>query len=143
MANSRFFFKFWEQEVQPFGQLGFTGMVCDSACIRETGSEHSSFFFAQYREDATNSSSHRQKMSALELDCRWVTVETNADLESFQVRPESFNSLLRLADVVPVHDGTGPGTLALCDKMLRSLGCPSFQKFLQAHRASQLMLGCH
>ena len=141
LANSRLFFQSWEQDVRPLGQLGFTDVVHDSARVHETCSEYTSFFFAQYREDATNSSTHRQKMSALELDCRWVTVETEDELESLQVQPQSFNSLLRLADVVPVHDGTGPGTLALCDKMLQSLGCPSLQKFLRAHRESQLPLG--
>ena len=44
LANSRLFFESWEQDVRPFGRLGFTDMVHDSAGVHETCSDYTSFF---------------------------------------------------------------------------------------------------
>lgn len=124
LANTRLFFEEWNHE---------DGNRDMDSC---------SFFFLQYREDATNASKHRQKMTALDIHASYaITDSTDDSLQSLQ--PCDFHSIRRLADVLPVFDGTGPGTMALTKKMLESLGCPSWDTFLSEWRdGATQQLGC-
>ena len=122
IASSRAFFERWHQDVY------------DGPTISES-SPAVAFTFLHYREDATN---HRQKMMALELHAAY-TISKAEDLD--QVTFDDFLSIKRLADVVPVTDGTGLGTLAMTQKMLSSLGCPTWQHFLEKHAARQQQSG--
>ncbi|CAE7792673.1 unnamed protein product [Symbiodinium sp. CCMP2592] len=99
---------------------------------RHNEDDRCSFLWLQYREDATNSSKHRSKMTALELQASYV-VAARHDLP--RLSPKDLTCIRRLADVLPVHRGDGPATLALCKKMLESLGCPTWDTFVEQHEA--------
>ena len=114
IASSRLFFKEWMSE----------------RCDCHNANDRHCFLWLQYREDATNSSKHRSKMTALELQASYV-MATTEDLPL--LTPQDNACIRRLADVLPVHRGDGPATLALCKKMLESLGCPTWDTFLEQH----------
>ncbi len=92
-------------------------------------SSSTAFWFLQYREDATNASKHKQKMTALELHASFV-ICSDANLATDTIGAKDFQSIRRLADVLPVDDSTGLGTMALTTKMLHSLGCPTWDTLL-------------
>ena len=96
------------------------------------GESSTSFLFVQYRQDATNSSKHRQKMSALEIDASFAVC---TDEEMSDLTPSDMSRIRRLADIQPVHKGyeTGVATMALTKKMLQSIGCPTWDHFLDEH----------
>ena len=104
----------------------------DSELSDRHDDERCSFLWLQYREDATNSSKHRSKMTALELQASYV-VAARHDLPSLSSK--DLTCIRRLADVLPVHRGDGPATLALRKKMLESLGCPTWDTFVEQHEA--------
>lgn len=91
------------------------------------------FWFLQYREDATNASKHKQKMTALELHASFV-ICSDASLST--VTAGDFQNIRRLADVLPVDDSTGLGTMALTTKMLQSLGCPTWDTLLSEYESN-------
>lgn len=111
-ASNRFFFEEWLRE------------------DRNRSLDSHSFFFLQYREDATNAAKHRQKMTALEYHASWA-ITTKAELNHLD--STDFQSVRRLADVLPVWDGSGKGTLALTKKMLESMGVPSWDFFISEY----------
>ena len=116
IASSRAFFERWWQEIY------------DGPALAEAGSPMPcALSFLHYREDATN---HRHKMMALELEASYVIAHEH-QLE--QVTQNDMWTIKRLADVVPLTDGTGLGTLAMSEKLLSSLGCPTWRHFLKQH----------
>ena len=129
LANSRAFF-------QEF--LHYDSQMDDSSL---------SFLVVQYRQDATNSSKHRQKMSALEIDASFAICSSAAEMDALS--PLTMNRIRRLADVQPVHSGyeTGAATMALSQKMLESIGCPTWDHFLNERNLlnnspSQRLVSC-
>ena len=117
IASSRVFFEHWKHDM-------FDGPHRDTdASLQST----IGLTFLHYREDATN---HRQKMVALELHAAYLVADRAALAE---VSFHDLSAVKRLADVIPVQDATGIGTLALTEKMLRSLGCPTWWDFVQQH----------
>ena len=74
----------------------------DSELSDRHDDERCSFLWLQYREDATNSSKHRSKMTALELQASYV-VAARHDLPSLSSK--DLTCIRRLADVLPVHRG--------------------------------------
>ena len=116
IADSRLFFERWQQE------------LCHGPHLSE-GKPSVSLTFLHYREDATN---HRHKMMALELHAAYVVSSQDADALA-AISMEHLSSMKRLADVVPVSDGSGLGTMRMSEKMLSSLGCPTWHDFLRLH----------
>ena len=109
IASSRVFFEQWRRDIY------------DCPC------ESFAFTVLHYRQDATN---HRHKMMALELHAMYAVVPAAASELLETIGPADFMSIKRLADVVPMKDGTGAGTLAITEKMLASLGCPTWNDML-------------
>ena len=111
--------------------------------LEETSNDSSStsttFFFLQYREDATNKQKNREKLTAMEAHASFAVAANESELQSLVA--DDFTSIRRLADVLPVHCGTGPATLALCNKMLQSLQCPSWEWFLARHKGACMSPG--
>ena len=120
IASARLFFQSWRHE-------------CSEA-MRD-GCERTSFLFLAYREDATNSSRHRSKLTALELHAAYGFA---SDEELPSLSFEGLTSMRRLADVLPVHDSSGSGTVALSKKMLESLGSPTWDTFVDLHESNAL-----
>ena len=121
-ASNRFFFEEWLHE------------------DRNRSHDSYSFLFLQYREDATNAAKHRQKMTALEYHASWA-ITTKAELNYLD--STDFQSVRRLADVLPVWDGSGKGTLALTKKMLESMGVPSWDFFISEYNEATRHLVCN
>ena len=123
IASSRSFWRAWQQQ------------------IWGTRQEHHSLTVLAYREDATNASVWRKsKMMALDIEARHAadispddiirSEELSCDLDEVGI---GVTRIKRLADVLPVskdHE-TGKGTLILTEKLLESLGCPSWKTFLR------------
>lgn len=86
-----------------------------------------------YRQDATNSAIwNRCKLMGLEMDASYIH---GLDMEDYEdIDSEDFAYNKRLADVLPVHDETGIGTVMMSQKMLDSLGCPTWKTFLNAEK---------
>ena len=118
VADSRIFFERWQHDVYHGPHLSE-----DYPSVTLT--------FLHYREDATN---HRHKMMAMELHAAYVVSSQDADALS-AIGMEHMSSMKRLADVVPVSDGSGLGTMKMSEKMLSSLGCPTWRHFLEVHES--------
>ena len=92
-----------------------------------------------YRQDATNSAVwNRSKLCALELEASYIppcSAEDLAKTTRHQLGREKgdcivgLKRLYRLADVLPVQEGTGSATVAMTLKLLQSLGTPTIDKF--------------
>lgn len=123
--------------------------------LRST-SQHDSFSVTvvSYRQDATNSAVwQRSKLQALELEAGYIYISALKD-EDLQLDGDDdgpamglpeFTRIKRLADVIPVDNGTGKATVAMTEKMLQSLGCPTwrtFKKFSDAQTDFETSLPC-
>ena len=90
-----------------------------------------------YRQDATNSAVwNRSKLCALELEASYIppcSAEDLAKTTRHQLGKGDciggLKRLYRLADVLPVQEGTGSATVAMTLKLLQSLGTPTMDKF--------------
>ena len=120
IASSRLFFEHWKRDM-------FDGPRWDTDASLQSAI---GLTFLHYREDATN---HRHKMVALELRAAYLIAD-RAALE--EVSFHDLSAVKRLADGIPVQDARGIGTLALTEKMLRSLGCPTWWDFIRQHMES-------
>ena len=79
-------------------------------------------------QDATNSAIwQKRKLCALLLHTAWLVEYPDSKDEFTWDFDNWFLSLQCAGDVQPVDDGTGGGALALCDKMLRSIGSPTIK----------------
>ena len=77
-----------------------------------------------YRQDSTNRSVwNRQKLCALELEASYIVASDPSCCDA------SWSRMIRLADVLPVLDGTGRATVSLTVKLLNSLGAPTWESF--------------
>ena len=122
IASGRLFFEHWRQS------------VFHSQCMHSSTAV--AFTVLHYRQDATN---HRHKMISMELEASYCLAQID---EVGFVEQTDFSRLKRLSDVIPVTDGTGLGTLALSEKMLTSLGAPTWTDFLSQHAEGKMFLGC-
>ena len=101
-------------------------------CIMEKG--HSVTVLG-YRQDATNSNIWaKSKLIALELDASFA-FGLQEDSDFARISHTDFFSLKRLADVIPCKDESGPGTLMSSLHLLQSLGCPTWEMFLEGESA--------
>lgn len=105
-------------------------------------SQHSLTVIA-YRQDATNSSVwNKCKLTALELQASFIHgLVRNEDGDFDGECNFNFNRLKRLADILPVLGGTGKATVLLAEKMLSSLGCPTWRDFLHSNAAATELHG--
>ena len=122
ISSSRLFFEQWKSD------------AFRNADVIDPDLDHFAFTFIHYREDATNASKVRQKLTALELKASFAVASAH-DLPDLCVSAD-FRTIKRLADVLPVHSGTGPATMALTKKMLDSLQCPTWETFLNTKDGS-------
>ena len=124
LASSRLFWESW------------------AASIRDAESDTRSLTVISYRQDATNGSCwQKSKLTALEMEGAFVAGVSGDDLH---VAPDSelcdsvfddkplpiFGRIKRLADVLPVEDSSGKGTLGMTEKMMASLACPTWRDLL-------------
>jgi hypothetical protein len=104
-----------------------------------------------FRTDGTNSSIwQRRKLYALELESAFLvdaipdhgidshTGEANQFILKW---PDMFERLKRVSDILPVEDGTGPGTVALIMKQLQALGCPTWSEIIQNSHSDSVACG--
>ena len=112
LASSRLFWTRWREDVLAGGH---------------------SITVIGYRQDATNSAIwNRCKLMGLEMDASYIH---GLEMEDFEdIDSEDFACNKRLADILPVHDETGIGTVMMTQKMLDSLGCPTWKTFLNAEK---------
>ena len=104
-------------------------------CVWDGSDQHSLTVIA-YRQDATNSSVwNKCKLTALELQASFIhglVINEDGEFDADECNL-SFNRLKRLADILPVLSGTGKATVLLAEKMLSSLGCPTWRDFLHSN----------
>jgi hypothetical protein len=94
-----------------------------------------------FRTDGTNSSIwQRRKLYALELESAFLVeaipdhgIESHTgEANHFILQwPDMFEHIKRVSDILPVEDGSGPGTVALIMKQLQALGCPTWQEIVE------------
>lgn len=106
-------------------------------------SQHYSLTVIAYRQDATNSSVwNRCKLTALELQASFIHSLVRHEDGDFDSECNfNFNRLKRLADILPVLSGSGKATVLLAEKMLSSLGCPTWRDFLHSNAAATELHG--
>lgn len=96
-----------------------------------------------FRSDATNSGIwQRQKLCALELESAYLE-ELPASRDFSWDWQFLFNHQKRLADIQPVADGSGPGTIGMLLKALSGLGCPTWQDLLDQDESGKPVRGIH
>ena len=107
IASSRKFWKDWQSAVyEAEGAVSLT--------------------IVSYRQDATNSAVwNKSKLCALEMKASYMVLHGKEAID--ELHADSFSRIKRLADVLPVTDGSGKGAVLLTQKMLESLGVPSWR----------------
>ena len=89
-------------------------------------------------QDATNSSIwQKRKLCALICHTAYLAEPMPTDQEAKEFTwswQDLFHSLQCVADVQQVQDGNAYGCVALCEKMLRSVGCPSIHTLVSKYQ---------
>ena len=75
-----------------------------------------------YRQDASNG---HKKICAMELETLYTE---NVHPEAVTLQWSDFKRLKRLADLIVIEDETGPGSVDVTLRGLKSLGCPSWRE---------------
>ena len=94
-------------------------------------------------QDATNSSIwQKRKLCALICHTAYLAEPLPTDQEASGFTwswQDLFHSLQCVGDVQQVQDGSAYGCVALCDKMLRSVGCPSIHTLVSKYQKDPAM----
>lgn len=112
VASSHLFWSIWRSEI--FERMGHDKRF--SATI------------LSWRQDCTNRSVwNKEKLCALEMEASYFIQSQSVEFDD--VAPSDWQRIKQLADVIPVRDGTGKATVLMTEKLLSSLGAPTWKSF--------------